>query len=137
LTKTAAHMLDRQAKRVKKRGRAALSQNEGDLHRLRIALKKLRYTAEFFAPLHPKVQVRQHLRQIKDLQDHLGQLNDATTVRSLTKGLVRRGGEYGQEAAVRTAAAALVNWYEAQTPKAVRQALKRYDRLSKLTPYWR
>ena len=54
LPKTAGRMLDRQVARVKKRGRTARSREEGDLHRLRIALKKLRYTAEFFAPLYPQ-----------------------------------------------------------------------------------
>ena len=44
LPRTARRMLDRQVRRVKKRGRTARSREEGDLHRLRIALKKLRYT---------------------------------------------------------------------------------------------
>jgi len=68
----AARMLARQAARARKRGRAARSHEEGDLHRLRIALKKLRYTAEFFAPLYKKKKVKRYLSHIRKLQDSLG-----------------------------------------------------------------
>ena len=70
----ATRMLRRQAARAKKRGRAARSHEEGDLHRLRIALKKLRYTTEFFAPLYKKKTVKRYLSEVKKLPGNLGPL---------------------------------------------------------------
>ena len=83
-------MLDRQQARARKRGRKARSGEEGDLHRLRIALKKLRYTAEFFAPLYPKKKVRRYLSKLRGLQEHLGALNDIAHVRATVAELAAR-----------------------------------------------
>src|SRR5262249_4399312 len=67
LPRTARRMLDRQVKRVKKRAKVAKSRKEGDVHRLRIGLKKLRYTAEFFAPLYPRKNVARYLKKLRGL----------------------------------------------------------------------
>lgn len=47
-----------------------------DLHALRIALKKLRYTIEFFVDLMGE-DIQTCLKQLKQVQDHIGDLNDA------------------------------------------------------------
>jgi CHAD domain-containing protein len=46
------------------------------LHALRIEFKKLRYTAEFFREVLGK-EAKAIINDIKNLQDHLGDLNDA------------------------------------------------------------
>ena len=75
LPQFAAAALARQHARVLKRGRGLESLAFKDLHRLRIAVKRLRYTAEFFLPLGPK-KARNYLRALSVLQDLLGRLND-------------------------------------------------------------
>ena len=137
LPKTAERMLERQVKRVKKRGRTARSEDEGDLHRLRIALKKLRYTAEFFAPLYPKKEVARYLQELRGLQNHLGDLNDAANVRSVVGDLVREKGKKEDDGPMRYAAGAMVGWYGAQVPPIGKQALKRYRRFKKVKAFWR
>jgi CHAD domain-containing protein len=134
LPKTASRILDRQARRVKRRGRAARSKDEGDLHRLRIALKKLRYTAEFFAPLYAKRDVKRYLEKLRALQNHLGALNDAANIRGTVSALLQGDGK--KDAAMGFAAGSLVGWHGARTPRTARQALKRYRRFRKLTPFW-
>jgi CHAD domain-containing protein len=136
LSKTASRMLERQIRRVKKRGKTARSQEEGDMHRLRIALKKLRYTAEFFAPLYPKRQVRSYLKEVRALQNHLGDLNDVANVRAVVGDLMRDGRRKDDDGAMRFAAGAMVGWYGAQTPRAIKQALKRYGKFRDITPFW-
>jgi len=136
LSRTAESMLDRQRKRMKKRGRVASSQEEGDLHRLRIALKKLRYTAECFAPLYPKPAVKAYLRELRGLQNNLGDLNDVANVRSVVAGLLREKGRKEDDAPLRYAAGAMVGWYGAQVPGAVKQALKRYAKFKRIRPFW-
>jgi CHAD domain-containing protein len=137
LPRTARRMLDRQVARVKKRGKVAASQEEGDLHRLRIALKKLRYTAEFFAPLYPKKDVARYLQKLRFLQNHLGDLNDAANVRSVVSGLLREKNRKDDDGTSRYAAGALVGWYGAQVPGAIKHALKCYKKFKRVTPFWR
>ena len=47
-----------------------------ELHRLRIECKKLRYLLEFFASLFPDEEISLLIRQLKKLQDNLGDFND-------------------------------------------------------------
>ncbi len=53
-----------------------------NLHRVRLAAKKLRYTLELFGPIYPAtLEVR--LTELKKLQDWLGAANDAAASRRL------------------------------------------------------
>jgi CHAD domain-containing protein len=75
----AAAVLERRLRRVRARGRGFSRLAAADLHRLRIAAKRLRYTAMFFAPLFPGRRTRAMLRSLAALQDALGGINDCTT----------------------------------------------------------
>jgi len=136
LPRIAGRMLDRQARRVKRRGRVAASRKEGDLHRLRIALKKLRYTCEFFAPLYPKRDVTNYLRKLRGLQNHLGDLNDVVNVRRVVGELMRGKSKKDEDADMRYAAGAMVGWYGAQVPGAAKKALNRYNKFKRVKPFW-
>ncbi len=136
LPRTAERMLDRQVRRTKKRGKVARSQEEGDMHRLRISLKKLRYTAEFFAPLYSRRAVKGYLRELRELQNHLGELNDVANVRSVVGDLLREKSRKDDDCALRYAAGAMVGWYGAQVPGAITQALKRYAKFKRVRPFW-
>lgn len=46
------------------------------LHALRIECKKLRYLLEFFASLFPEKKINDLIKQLKQLQDNLGDFND-------------------------------------------------------------
>jgi CHAD domain-containing protein len=56
----------------------------GTLHALRIEGKRLRYTLEYFAEVLP-VNARQLIVQVTEMQDHLGQLNDADVAARVTR----------------------------------------------------
>jgi triphosphatase len=135
LPRTAGRMLDRQVTRVRKRGRTARSREEGDLHRLRIALKKLRYTAEFFAPLYPRCKVKRYLDQLRSLQNHLGDINDVANVRAVVADLLR--GRTDNPDFLCFAAGSVMGWHAARTPRAAKKALKRYSKFRTLKPFWR
>jgi CHAD domain-containing protein len=134
LPKVARHILKRQHKRARNRGRAARSRDEGDLHRLRIALKKLRYTAEFFAPLYKAKEVKRYLAKVRKLQEHLGEINDIAHVRTTLSGLVRDGSRKNGDLGF--AAGMVAGWYRAHRPRLARQALKRWNRFRKVKPFW-
>lgn len=62
-------------------------------HDLRIVLKKLRYTAEFFTPLFDKKTAKRFLRSVKTLQNGLGHLNDVAVAETLLGELLARPGK--------------------------------------------
>jgi CHAD domain-containing protein len=137
MARAAERMLDRQIARVKKRGKHAKAGHEGDLHRLRIGLKKLRYTCEFFAPLYSKKEVGRYLKKLRGLQNHLGDLNDVANVRSVVHGLIREKPRKDDGAALSYAAGAMVGWYGAQVPGIAKAAMKRYRKFKSVKPFWR
>jgi triphosphatase len=76
----AAFVIDRRDRRLRKRGRDVPEATPEERHRVRIAAKKLRYAAEFFAPLYPAKRVARYVEALEGLQDILGALNDAAVV---------------------------------------------------------
>jgi len=53
------------------------------LHNLRIISKKLRYSAEFFAPLYNKRKAKAFLATLSEAQEVLGQINDVAVAHRL------------------------------------------------------
>ena len=76
----AAGVLQQRAATLKKRGKQLQNLDAAGRHRVRIAAKKLRYAAEFFAALHPKRRVRPYVESLASVQEVLGGLNDAATL---------------------------------------------------------
>jgi len=66
--------------RVLRRGRKLRTLDDADLHRLRIAVKKLRYALEFFSPLFPPQPIEAQRRSLSGLQDILGEISDAAQI---------------------------------------------------------
>ncbi|RSZ57159.1 CHAD domain-containing protein [Massilia atriviolacea] len=82
-------ILEKDQQRLLKRGRKLKDANPEARHRVRIAAKKTRYAAEFFASLYPRKTVRPYVRALAGLQDELGLMNDA----SVADGLLAQLGE--------------------------------------------
>jgi triphosphatase len=79
----AVAVLERRYNQVRKKGRKLGEQSPVELHRLRIAIKKFRYAADFFANLYEPGAARQALKGLARLQDVLGAMNDAATAANL------------------------------------------------------
>ena len=82
-TKFAARILTRLHRKALKRGRHFRHLQPEVRHKLRILLKKLRYSAEFFLPLYINETSRKYIKQLSRLQDGLGEANDIITSRKL------------------------------------------------------
>lgn len=136
LARVAARLLDRQQRRVAKRGRKVKGGEEGDLHRLRIALKKLRYTAEFLAPLYPRKKVKRYVRQLRGLQEYLGAINDTAHVRATMATMSRETDGKRAVPGERYAAGVVAGWYRARRPQIVGRALRRWKKFRKIKPFW-
>ncbi len=67
----------RQYRSIVRDGMYILKHTEDELlHALRIECKKLRYLLEFFASLFPSKEMRRLIKQLKRLQDNLGEFTD-------------------------------------------------------------
>jgi triphosphatase len=81
LAELAIKQLDRQWRRVKRHGTRVGKAGADDRHRLRLDVKKLRYSAEFLASLSAKrpklVRRERFVAALRALQESLGDLNDA------------------------------------------------------------
>jgi CHAD domain-containing protein len=125
----ARHALKRRLKKLGERGRAARSGDDAARHHLRIEAKKLRYTAEAMAGLYGEKRVGRYLRHLKDLQEHLGALNDLAGAEPLIAAL-----SLSPEAAF--AAGELVGLQAAGKPQLLTHAARALDRLEACDPFW-
>ena len=83
----APDLIRRLARTVAKRGRGVDQLPREALHELRKSVKKLRYGIEFLAPLYPRKPVKAAVGACKDLQELLGDVNDAAVTPALAEQL--------------------------------------------------
>jgi CHAD domain-containing protein len=79
----AADILTRRYTRVRQRGRRLAKLSTAQLHRLRIAVKKLRYAVDAFAGLFESAAAGKLRKRLSRLQDILGSINDTATAAQL------------------------------------------------------
>jgi inorganic triphosphatase YgiF len=79
----ATELLEQYHRRALKRGRGIGSASLPRLHRLRIAVKTLRYAAGFFGPLFVRARAKPMLVALNELQDLLGAINDCASAPAL------------------------------------------------------
>lgn len=127
----AVSALDRFRKKVRKRGHDLADLGDATRHELRKDAKKLRYAAEFFAPLfQARRQMRRYgrfLETLEKLQDELGLLNDAVS----TPGLLARSGLDGDPGA-----AFLITTAEEKVAM-IEAAAEAHDAFSDTKRFWR
>jgi triphosphatase len=127
--------LDKRLKKACKRAKHLSKLDIAERHRLRIALKKLRYTAEFFAPLYESGPVTEFLVRLGKLQDLFGTLNDAAMAEHILDTIVKHGGEPGSSV-LGKAAAFIEGWHQSRIPLTWEKAKKRWRRFAKTEPFW-
>ncbi len=114
----AERVLSEQYAKVLKRGRRFKSLTVDELHRVRLATKRLRYLGEFLLPLYEdRKSARKFARRLAGLQEELGVFNDMAVTASLLDGL-------GAEDRDSTIAAAAVAGWQARASIGVQQALQ-------------
>jgi triphosphatase len=132
-------------KLLKKRHKAALrlagnfeSLSAAERHRLRIALKKLRYTAEFFRSFFAKEREREYLAVLAALQDSLGHLNDVAVAEHLLQDLV--GEKWpDQEASnyrLPYATGLVIGWHAHNANNSINQAVVNWREFCACKPFW-
>lgn len=124
--------LDRLHRQAAKKGRKLASLTPEKRHEARIALKKLRYAAEFFETLFDaRGGARKYLRRCAAVQDSLGAFNDIAMAAHLVREIDDQLGM-----SVRPASSFAAGWY-AREQDGMSPDWKRAEKcLGKLKPFW-
>jgi CHAD domain-containing protein len=131
----ASRILDQRFHQAKDRAKHLKDMSAHKRHKLRIALKKLRYTAEFFAPLYGAHRAKDFLKSLSRMQDVLGALNDVAVAKETLEKLTRpKTGE--DHDALSFAAGMVYGWHLDRAGHIWRGAKKRWKRLEKCEPFW-
>jgi len=128
----AANLLQQRATTMEKRGKRLQELDAAGRHRLRIAAKKLRYAAEFFAALFPKRRVRPYVQSLAAMQEVLGGLNDAATLLRLLPEAC--AGARTPDARV---AGMIQGWSAASTHLQLDALSRAWDHWQRQKPFWK
>jgi len=134
----AARILARRRRLAKRRSKGFAKQSPEQRHRLRIALKKLRYATEMLAGLYDAGAVERFTRRLKRLQDDLGDANDLRVARDIIADLAKPApGASGDDAGIIVAAGnSLLQWHERRLAAREPQLRKHLDGLLAAEPFW-
>jgi triphosphatase len=128
----ARHTLDRLRNRALKRGKQLAELSDEARHDLRIALKNLRYGAEFYRGLFGRrAEVQAYLRSIATLQDLLGAHNDAVTAKQFLAGLTATC-----DADVERASGFILGWQARGTSLADAELGAAWKKFKQGKPFW-
>jgi triphosphatase len=126
-------LLDHCLTQVKKRSKDFAHQSAKQRHKLRIALKKLRYTAELLGGLYEPAETRQFIQRLKRLQDDLGDINDVRVARDIVGTLARPG---SRKTGIGHAGRRLIAWHQRRLAKSEPQLRHHLDELIAAEPFW-
>ena len=135
----AADILARRTKKTTKKAKRLCELDARQLHKLRIAVKKLRYASDFFGHLFGGHKAKKRLAGFKarliDLQDHLGALNDIKVHQKLATNLV--AGKSNMKVRVRAFAARIVSGREQnEIEPLLKAAQKDAQKFARIRPFW-
>jgi triphosphatase len=135
----AADVLARRAKKVMKTAKALRQLDAGERHKLRIAIKKLRYAGDFFAGLFAGRKQARRLSgfksRLRSLQDRLGALNDIAVHQKLATSLAAE--DTGSHRRERAFAAGIVSGHEqSEVEPLLEAAVRDACKLTRLRPFW-
>jgi CHAD domain-containing protein len=124
----AAEMLGKCYKRVTDNDQQLSDLEPEALHAIRLQAKRLRYTAEIFAPVYPGKQTRRFLQRLSGLQDRLGALNDGAVAENLMHEVSNGSHVF--------ATGLVLGFIAARTRKTRRQIDRAWTRFHRLEPFW-
>jgi triphosphatase len=129
--KAAPELLARLHRKARKRAKNYALLTPPERHKLRIALKKLRYTVDFLESLFAARRVRRFVDAVKPLQDDLGHANDVRTAPALIADL-----RNGDAAALEGAGGIVLGWHDRGLAEAEATTLRHVRRFRRSRAFW-
>ncbi|HJS05609.1 MAG TPA: CHAD domain-containing protein, partial [Variovorax sp.] len=96
-------------------------------HRVRKRLKRLRYLAEFVAPIFGVGRAERYLKELKPAQDALGEHNDAAVAIDAYREAASRDGS----------AWFAVGWLSARQPQSARECRAALEKIAQARRFWK
>ncbi|MFN4353878.1 CHAD domain-containing protein [Parvibaculum sp.] len=121
--------LDKRLKKAAKLGRRIETLDHEERHELRKRLKKLRYALHFFSSLYPEGEVKPWLRNLSEMQDVFGGLNDVATAHVILD-------DMSDGRALKAAAESVIAWHEKRAAKEWKGAIRLWKRFAGSVPFW-
>ena len=129
----APFLLDRCRAQAEKRAKHFADQTATKRHKLRIALKKLRYTAELFAGLYETGATKLFIQRLKRLQDDLGDANDVRVARDIVDSLTPSG---RRATGIAHAGRRMLAWHKERIAKNEANLRQHLDELLAAPAFW-
>jgi inorganic triphosphatase YgiF len=131
---TAPLLLDRCRKKAARRAKGFARQSAKKRHHLRIALKRLRYTAELLSGLYQPSETRRFIHRLKRLQDDLGDANDVRAGHDIVATLTPHG---RRPSDVARAGRHMLAWHGERIAENEPKLHRHLDALLEAAPFWR
>jgi len=134
-TKMAHNLLQHRHKKLIELGKGLAELSMDQRHQLRIAIKKMRYGAEIFAPLYPKKRVKDYIKCLCALQNGLGHMNDLVMAKALMADLISDG-EDEDSPALHRAIGRVEGWCSCAQEMQESNLLNTWTAFTKAKPFW-
>ncbi|SDR63464.1 Inorganic triphosphatase YgiF, contains CYTH and CHAD domains [Rhizobiales bacterium GAS113] len=131
---TAPGLIERRWRQSRRRSKRFAELTPAQRHKLRIALKKLRYTIEFLQSLFDRGKVKAFMKLLGRLQDDLGYINDVRTTHELVAEVARHADD-NRETIVR-AGGIVLGWHDRALLDQQPRLRKHVRRLRRAKPFW-
>src|SRR5262249_53666616 len=109
-------------------------------HKLRIAIKKLRYASEFFSSLFAgrkrDARLKRFSKMLEDLQDALGTLNDIASHKQVARQLIQSTKPARHQLEKALAMGFIEGQEQIQAARCLKAARKAADRLAEAPLFW-
>jgi triphosphatase len=129
----AKKLLGRRHDKLRQYGKKKIKRlSSSELHHLRIAVKKQRYTIEFFAGLYASDRRQHYVKWLTSLQDVLGKINDLATMERLLGELPHLENDRG----VCEARGILLGWAGCRAQEKKRELYRVWKSFNKTQPFW-
>jgi inorganic triphosphatase YgiF len=134
IMKTARKSLHKRLRKVRRLGERIEELTVPERHEMRIALKRLRYAADFLQSCFPRKPAAKYLAALSQLQDVFGELNDAAMAERMAA-MLSDGQPGGRDLA--RAGGVVSGWHMALSVRLWADARKRWRRFTNSKPFWR
>lgn len=123
-------LLAKRHQQLKKHSKKLAGFNPEELHALRIAAKKQRYAAEFFAGLYPPRGTKDYIQSLSALQNILGAINDGATAKRLLDEVTI------DDDGMREAMGIVLGWSASLAQRQKLELEQAWKRYGKQEPFW-
>lgn len=130
VTEFADRVLSKRFRKARKKGKDFETMPTAQRHEVRIAVKKFRYALDFFQTLYPAAGVEPFRERLRNLQDDMGRMNDATVAEGLAEDLA------GGDAETMVGAALVKGWYAHRLKAVEPHMVAAWEDFRSAEPFW-